>query len=137
MITLQEKSFGNEEIYKVLHPIVKEWFSGKFKGFSEPQQYAVLPIHHKKNILVSAATGSGKTLTGFLSILNELMLLSEHGLLENKCYCIYLSPLKALNNDIQKNLEEPLEEMKSIAKKSKFDFDIRVGVRTGDTTASE
>jgi len=137
MITLQEKSFGNEEIYKVLHPIVKEWFSGKFKGFSEPQQYAVLPIHYKKNILVSAATGSGKTLTGFLSILNELMLLSEHGLLENKCYCVYLSPLKALNNDIQKNLEEPLEEMNAIAKKSKFDFDIRVGVRTGDTTASE
>jgi len=137
MINFLEKPFKDEDIFSILHPVVKEWFQGKFKGFSEPQQFAVLPIHYKKNILVSAATGSGKTLTGFLSILNELMLLSEYGLLENKCYCIYLSPLKALNNDIKKNLEEPLAEMKNIAKDSKFDFDIRVGIRTGDTTAYE
>ena len=134
MITFLEKPFKDEEIFSILHPLVKEWFKGKFKGFSEPQKYAVLPIHHKKNILVSAATGSGKTLTGFLSILNELVTLADHGLLENKCYCVYISPLKALNRDVSLNLIEPLEEMEKIAGKK---LGIRIGLRTGDTTVSE
>jgi len=123
-----------DEILGVLHPIVKQWFFSRFKQFSLPQLFGVMEIHSRNNILVSAPTGATKTLTAFLSILNELVDSSEKGILEDKVYCVYVSPLKALNNDIGKNLKEPLAEMERIAGKK---FGIRVGVRTGDTTASE
>ena len=93
-----------------------------------------MEVHSRSNVLISAATGSGKTLTSFLSILNELVDCAEKGILQDKVYCIYISPLKALNNDISKNLLEPLQEIEKIAGKS---LGIRVGVRTGDTTAYE
>lgn len=124
----------DEEIHKVLNPIVSQWFKQKFFSFSLPQKFAVLDIHNKKNVLVSAVTGSGKTLTAFSSILSELITLSESGLLEDRIYAVYISPLKALSNDIQVNLQEPLKEMESLAGKR---FNIRLGVRTGDTTQSE
>jgi len=117
-----------------LHPYVKKWFFKKFNEFSLPQKFAVKSIHDRKNILVSAPTGATKTLTGFLAILNELVTLSNHNNLEDKIYAIYVSPLKALNNDIQKNLKEPLAEIEKIAEK---ELGIRVAVRTGDTTALE
>ncbi len=88
----------------------------------------------RKNVLISAPTGSGKTLTAFLSILNELVDTSQKQALQDKVYCIYISPLKALNYDIQHNLLKPLEEIQKIAGN---DLGIRVAVRTGDTTASE
>src|SRR3989344_6083913 len=72
-----------------------------------------------------------------LSVLNELISLSEAGQLENKVYCIYISPLRALNNDIEKNLKVPLEEIQEIAGKKGKKIDIRIGVRTGDTTTAE
>lgn len=133
---MREKEHPNkpEEITQILHPIVSEWFFSKFKDFSLPQLYSVMEIHSRRNILISAPTGATKTLTAFLSILNELIDSSEKGILADKVYCIYISPLKALNNDIQKNLREPLLEMEKIAGKK---FGIRVGVRTGDTTANE
>src|SRR3989344_3184152 len=90
---------SDESIFKILHPIVRTWFKNKFNEFSEPQKFAILPIHNKENILVSAVTGSGKTLTGFLVILNELINLSEKNNLKDKVYAIYVSPLKSLNND--------------------------------------
>ncbi len=134
MISFMKEPWKSEQIVKLLNPIVKEWFFSKFKDFSEPQKYAIGPIHNGENILVSAVTGSGKTLTGFLTILNELITLSDHNLLENKVYCIYISPLKALNNDIHFNLITPLKEMEELSKKK---FNIKVSVRTGDTTATE
>ncbi len=118
----------------VLHPFVTKWFFSKFKEFSLPQLYGVMEIHMRKNVLISAPTGSGKTLTAFLSILNELVDTSQKQALLDKVYCIYISPLKALNYDIQHNLLRPLEEIQQIAGS---DLGIRVGVRTGDTTASE
>ena len=126
-----------EELISVLNPIVKEWFFSKFKDFALSQKYAVNEIHARKNVLVSAPTGSGKTLTAFLSIINELVNLAEAGNLEDKVYCVYISPLKALNNDIFVNLENPLREIEEIAKKQGKDINIRVLVRTGDTTAYE
>lgn len=127
-----------EDIEKILHPLVKEWFFSKFEDFSLTQQYGVLNIHQRKNILISAETGGTKTLTSFLSILNRLVKLAEKNELEDKIYAVYTSPLKALSNDISKNLVEPLEEIKEIAKKKKIELqDIRVGLRTGDTTAYE
>lgn len=134
MVTIKEKPNTEEQLNRILHPIVKKWFFGKFKSFSLPQLFGVMEIHSRNNILVSAPTGATKTLTGFLSILNELVDSSEKGILEERIYCIYISPLKALNNDIEKNLNEPLAEMEKIAGKK---FGIRVAVRTGDTTASE
>jgi ATP-dependent helicase Lhr and Lhr-like helicase len=125
---------SQEELIRILHPVVKQWFFSRFKQFSLPQLFGVMEIHSRNNILVSAPTGATKTLTAFLSILNELVDCAEKGILEDKVYCVYVSPLKALNNDIGKNLREPLEEMERIAGKS---FGIRVGVRTGDTTTYE
>lgn len=80
-----------------------------FEDFTPAQKKSIVDIHKGNNILVSSPTGSGKTLTAFLSILSELTTLSQKGELEDKVYCIYISPLKALDNDIEKNLEEPLK----------------------------
>ena len=134
MITYKTSPDSENTVKELLHPITKEWFFKKFKQFSLPQLYGVIEVHSRNNILISAPTGSGKTLTSFLAILNELIDSSSKGILEDKVYCIYISPLKALNNDIYKNLIEPLEEMEKIAGK---DLGIRVGVRTGDTTQAE
>jgi ATP-dependent Lhr-like helicase len=126
-----------EQLNLVLNPLVKEWFFSRFKEYSLPQLYGVMQIHARNNVLISAPTGGTKTLTAFLSILNELVNLAEAGNLLNQTYCIYISPLKALNNDIEVNLKQPLAEIKEIAKKYGKDIDIKVAVRTGDTTAYE
>jgi len=134
MISYKKKPDTDESIYNILSPIPRDWFKNKFKTFSDPQKFAVIDINSRKNILVSASTGSGKTLTAFLSILNHLIDSSEKKILEDKVYAVYISPLKALNRDIQVNLLEPLAEMEEQAGKK---LGIRVGVRTGDTTPYE
>src|SRR3989338_1161434 len=125
MISYIKAPYTDEEIHKILNQIVSQWFKKKFFSFSMPQKYALMDIHNKKNVLVSAVTGSGKTLTAFSSILSELITLSENNLLEDKVYAIYISPLKALSNDVQFNLELPLNEIEEIANKK---FKIRVAV---------
>ncbi|RME55260.1 ATP-dependent helicase, partial [Candidatus Woesearchaeota archaeon] len=134
MINVKKKPNTASELKKILNPIVEKWFFSRFEEFSLPQKFAVMDIHSRKNILVSAPTGATKTLTAFLSILNELVDSSTKGILEDKIYCVYVSPLKALNRDIEKNLQEPLEQIQKIAGK---DLGIRVGLRTGDTTSAE
>ena len=94
MITYEKKENTDEEIYASLHPLVAEWFKKKFGKFSPPQRAAVLNIHNRENVRISAPTGSGKTLSGFLAILNELIYASEKGELEDKVYCIYISPFQ-------------------------------------------
>ncbi|MEK6849154.1 MAG: DEAD/DEAH box helicase, partial [Nanoarchaeota archaeon] len=133
-IKTMEKAFQPSEVDFILNPTVKKWFYQRYPSYSIPQLHAVIPIYNRENILVSAPTGATKTLTGFLAVLNELVDSAEKGILKDKVYCIYISPLKALNNDIQKNLVEPLAEIEAIAGKK---LGIRVGVRTGDTTQSE
>ena len=103
MITEQTKSYSKKQIYKTLHPWVRQWFDETFEDFTPAQKKSIVDIHKGNNILVSSPTGSGKTLTAFLSILSELTTLSQKGELEDKVYCIYISPLKALDNDIEKN----------------------------------
>src|SRR3989338_6138272 len=134
MITRLEEPYTELQLKSILHPLINQWFFSKFQEFSVPQLYGVMEIHNRKNVLISAPTGSTKTLTGFLSILNELVDSARKGILQDKVYCVYISPLKALSNDIHKNLKEPLEEMKQLSGK---ELEIRVGVRTGDTTATE
>jgi len=134
LIRLKEKPDDEKLILNTLTPLVKQWFFSRFKTLSLPQKFAVYDIHCRQNILVSAPTGATKTLTGFLSILNELTDLAEKGKLEDKVYCVYISPLKALNYDIQHNLKNPLNEIEKLAGKK---LGIRVGVRTGDTSTKD
>ncbi len=134
MITTITEPYKPVHIKSIFHPLLNRWFFSKFSEFSLPQLYGVMEIHSRKNILISAPTGSGKTLTAFLSVLNELVDSSEKQILEDKVYCIYVSPLKALGNDIQVNLLRPLQEINELAGK---DLGVRVGVRTGDTTAAD
>jgi len=132
------KEHGNGEIEKSLHPLVREWFFSRFKDFSLPQRFGVMPIWERRNILISAPTGGTKTLTAFLSILNYLVTLAEKQELEDKVYAVYVSPLKALNNDVAKNLIDPLEEIKKIADKKGVKLQkIKVSVRTGDTSVKD
>lgn len=131
MITEQTKSYSKKQIYKTLHPWVRKWFDESFEDFTPAQKKSLVDIHKRNNILVSSPTGSGKTLTAFLSIISELASLAEKDELEDKVYCIYISPLKALDNDIEKNLEEPLKGIEKIAGR---ELEIRKAVRTGDTT---
>ncbi|GIU69669.1 MAG: ATP-dependent helicase [Candidatus Woesearchaeota archaeon] len=135
------KPYSEKESLEILTPIVREWFINKFKTFSPPQTYSVISIHNKQNTLISSPTGSGKTLSAFMTIINELIRLSGKDKLENKIYAVYISPLKALANDIEKNLNEPLLEIKELADKkipgSSKKIDIRVAIRTGDTSSSE
>ncbi len=131
MIQYLKDPYATKQIKAILHPFVNKWFFHKFKDFSPPQLFGVMEIHNRKNVLISAPTGSGKTLTSFLSILNELVDSSHKKILEDKVYCVYVSPLKALNYDIEQNLLNPLKEIEELAEHK---LNIRVGVRTGDTT---
>lgn len=131
MISEQTKTYSKKAIYKKLHPWVRQWFDENFDDFTPAQKQAIVEIHNKKNILISSPTGSGKTLTAFLSIISELVTLSQKEELTDNVYCIYISPLKALDNDIEKNLEEPLKGIEKIAG---HELGIRKAVRTGDTS---
>ncbi|MFH1409751.1 MAG: ATP-dependent helicase [Nanoarchaeota archaeon] len=134
MISRKTKPNTKTELMRMLHPFVQTWFFSKFKEFSLPQLFGVMEVHSRNNILVSAPTGATKTLTGFMSILNELIDAADKGILEDHVYAVYISPLKALNEDIKVNLVNPLKEIEELAGKK---FGIRVGVRTGDTTSYE
>lgn len=121
-----------------MEPLIARWFDAKFEHLTEPQGYAIPLIHERKNVLVSSPTGSGKTLTAFLAIINELFTLGKKGELEDRIYCVYVSPLRALANDIHKNLEEPLEEIRAMAKEEGMKVpEIRTAIRSGDTPQSE
>lgn len=138
-IKYQKDSYQDKTIYNTFNPLIKKWWKGKYANFSPPQKYSIVNIHSRENTLISSPTGSGKTLSAFTAILNELTDKSMKGELEDRVYCIYISPLKALGNDIRKNLEEPLEEINNLYKEEYGgkDIGIRVGVRSGDTTANE
>ena len=134
MISFKKQPDEDDKIFKVFNPLVKTWFKGKFETFSQPQKFGVLNIHNQKNTLISAPTGSGKTLTSTLTIINEITTLAENDLLENKVYCIYINPLKSLSRDIEVNLNKPIEEITKLAKKQNKKLKIKIASRTGDTT---
>ena len=132
------KPFSREESLSVLQPYVREWFEKNYERLTPPQEYSFKLIAEGKNVIVTGPTGSGKTLAGFLSILSELFMRGEHGELEEGIYVVYISPLRALNNDIRKNLLKPLKEIVDIAKEHGVELpEVRVGVRTGDISPSE
>ena len=126
----------SDTLYSSLSQPVRDWFKDKFPDFTDPQKMAIPSISNGDNLLLCSPTGSGKTLTAFLSIIDKLVRMSLDGELEEKVYCVYISPIKALANDIQKNLIDPLTEIKErfLPKRAK---QIKVGLRTGDTSQSE
>src|SRR3989344_274746 len=137
-ITYMDKPFSKDEVTETLNPLIREWFFTRFADYSLTQLYGVLTIRNRKNILVTAPTGGTKTLTAFLSIINYLVDLALKNELEDKVYAIYVSPLKALSGDVFVNLVEPLQQIKELADKKKLKMqEIRVGLRTGDSTTAE
>jgi ATP-dependent Lhr-like helicase len=120
------------------HPVVKEWFDRKFGTPTEPQILGWPAIQNGRHALISAPTGSGKTLAAFLAALDELFKEGIQNDLPNETRVLYVSPLRALSNDIRKNLQEPLSEIRALLKeKIGREIDVRVQVRTGDTPAAE
>jgi ATP-dependent Lhr-like helicase len=137
-IKFVEKRRTKEQVLSLMHPLIRDWFNSRFKEMTEPQALAIPLIHTQENALISSPTGSGKTLTAFLSIINELWGLQEKGELKDNIYAVYISPLKALANDIEKNLDRPLSELRELAAaRGQKGPEIRVGVRSGDTSAYE
>lgn len=138
MIERSDKEYTKEEVLGVMEPLISTWFTERFDVLTEPQSMAIPLIHQKKNVLVSSPTGSGKTLTAFTSIINELTKYAAAGTLEDRIYCVYISPLKALANDVNRNLNEPLEQMAQVAIDHGLEPPgIKVAVRSGDTPQSE
>ncbi len=120
------------------HPIVREWFLGKFGTPTEPQEQGWPHILAAKATLISAPTGSGKTLAAFLACIDRLVRKALAGELADRTEVLYVSPLKALGNDIHTNLEGPLGEILQLAgQRGLMMPEIRAAVRTGDTLAPE
>ena len=120
------------------HPIVQEWFLGRFGSPTEPQIAGWPHIISGRTTLIAAPTGSGKTLAAFLACIDELVRKALNGELRDRTEVLYVSPLKALGNDIQKNLEGPLAEIMQLAsERGMLMPEIRTAVRTGDTLALE
>jgi ATP-dependent Lhr-like helicase len=120
------------------HPLVAEWFVGKFGTPTEPQEQGWPHILAGRTTLISAPTGSGKTLAAFLACIDRLVRKALAGNLSDRTEVLYVSPLKALGNDIQKNLEIPLGEILALAgERGLLMPEIRTAVRTGDTLPPE
>lgn len=120
------------------HPVVAQWFERKFGTPTEPQEQGWPFIQSGAHTLIAAPTGSGKTLAAFLAALDGLFREGVNGTLPDETRVVYVSPLKALSNDIHKNLEEPLAELRhAFAAVGCGDIAVRAEVRTGDTPAAK
>ena len=122
----------------MFHPIVETWFRRRFAEPTPVQALGWPAIAQGQDVLLTAPTGSGKTLAAFLYCLDALVRKSADGALEDRTEIVYVSPLKALSNDIRRNLEEPLGELAAVAADMGLSAPvIRTAVRTGDTSAAE
>src|SRR5215831_12015959 len=120
------------------HPAVARWFEGAFSAPTEPQLAAWPVIQAGGHALIAAPTGSGKTLAAFLAAIDSLVRQGVEGRLSSAVQVVYVSPLKALSNDVQRNLERPLAGInEELIKLGLPDLTIRAQVRTGDTPQSE
>jgi ATP-dependent Lhr-like helicase len=117
------------------HPAVRAWFERRFDAATEAQERGWAAIGQGRDALIAAPTGSGKTLTAFLSSIDSLLKRGLAGELPNGIDVVYVSPLKALSGDIQRNLEEPLAGINDMAREMGFaPPEVRTALRTGDTT---
>src|SRR5688500_15336857 len=111
-------------------PEVAAWFRDRYGDPTEPQEQGWPEIAAGRDVLIAAPTGSGKTLAAFLWCLSDLTRLAREDRLEERTYVVYVSPLKALSNDVHRNLVAPLAEL---AERIPEAARVRVAVRTGDT----
>src|SRR6185312_13477223 len=124
----------------MFHPAVAEWVRRRFGGPTPAQAQAWPLIADGRDVLVTAPTGSGKTLAAFLWALDRLVheAIAAVGALPDRTSVLYVSPLKALSNDVRRNLEQPLAEIRELAVELGYAApQVRTAVRTGDTTARE
>ncbi len=118
------------------HPVVRDWFIGRFGTPTEPQTAGWPAIAAGRSTLISAPTGSGKTLAAFLACIDRLVRQAIDGTLGDHTQVVYVSPLKALGNDVQTNLQGPLAEILALARARGYSpAEIRTAVRSGDTLA--
>jgi ATP-dependent Lhr-like helicase len=135
-------AIDDDDVLDRLEPEVREWWVEQFGAFvpgnggffTPPQKEAIPRIDDGENALVCAPTGSGKTLASFTAIIDDLFGRARDGGLDNAVYCLYVSPLKSLANDIHRNLEVPLE---AIAERVDEDVEVRHAIRHGDTADAE
>src|SRR5438874_134903 len=120
------------------HPATKRWFEQTFGSPTEPQLRGWPAIQSGRHVLISAPTGSGKTLAAFLASLDILFREGAQSDSPDETQVVYVSPHKALSNDIRKNLQEPLAGIRALLREAEGrDIDVRAEVRTGDTTAAQ
>ena len=120
------------------HPLIRQWFEQRYGEPTVAQRLGWPEIQERHDTLIAAPTGSGKTLTAFLASLDRLLRLALSGELRDQTYVVYVSPLRALSNDIQRNLQEPLAEILQLARQTHPGCpEIRAFVRTGDTSTKE
>ncbi|HEV8201332.1 MAG TPA: DEAD/DEAH box helicase [Candidatus Polarisedimenticolia bacterium] len=123
---------------EVFHPLVRDWFSSRFAGPTGVQERGWRAIAAGRHALLTAPTGSGKTLAAFLHCLDRLVRAGLEGRIDEVPGTVYVSPLKALSNDIHLNLQQPLADLTALAVERGLELEtIRVAVRTGDTPAAE
>src|SRR3979490_274905 len=103
------------------HPLIRQWLQEHFRAPTEAQRLGWPAIQDRQDALIAAPTGSGKTLTAFLASLDCLLRLALAGELRDQTYVVYVSPLRALSNDIQRNLEGPLAEILRLARQQQPD----------------
>ncbi len=133
---MPERSDVNDDALSLFHPVIQDWFRSRFAHPTDPQQHGWPHIADGDHTLIAAPTGSGKTLTAFLAIIDRLLRAAIAGTLEEGLQVIYLSPLRALSNDMERNLTGPLQEIHELALAQGFDIPpIQVGLRTGDTNS--
>ena len=133
MTLVREKS-----VLTGFQPAVRSWFERRFDAPTDAQDAGWPPIRSGRNTLLAAPTGSGKTLAAFLSSIDDLVARGGNGELADETAVVYVSPLKALSNDIQRNLEEPLAGIRDAADRMGLHVpEIRTFVRTGDTAQSD
>src|SRR5438046_7474224 len=113
-----------------LHPRLRDWFFASFPGFTHAQLLCVPSVLNRESILLTSPTGSGKTLAGFLGVFDSLLRELESNGPKPDVRCIYISPLRALAYDIEKNLRGPITGIG-------LEKELRIHLRTGDTTANE
>src|SRR6059036_3379838 len=120
------------------HPAIARWFEQTFGSPTEPQLRGWPAIQSSRHVVISAPTGSGKTLAAFLASLDVLFREGVEADLPDETQVVYVSPLKALSNDIRKNLQEPLAGIRALfGETNGLEIDVRAEVRTGDTSAAQ
>ncbi len=135
---LDETAPAGDDVVAAFHPLVAGWFRARFGAPTAPQVAGWPRITAGEDVLIAAPTGSGKTLAAFLACLDALIRRGLDNPLSDHTSILYISPLKALSNDVQRNLEAPLAELAAHAATQGVRLpEIRVAVRTGDTSASE